>query len=76
MLKEGSGGPEGEREVRDWERVPWAAGTTVAPGDRWEAQMGVGMLQGTEREEEEEGEKDEERRAWPRRKTHAGKRKR
>ena len=63
LLKEGSGGPEGEREVRETGKdCPGAPGTTVAPGDQGEVQMGVGMLQGTEGEEEEEGEKDEERR--------------
>ena len=38
--------------------------------------MGVGMLQGTEGEEEGEREMDKESKAWPRRKTEAGKRKR
>lgn len=77
MLKEGSGGPEGETEVRETGKdFPGAAGTAVVPGDQWEVWMGVGMLQGTEEEEEEEREMDKESKAWPRRKTEAGKRKR
>ena len=48
----------------------------MVPRDQWEVWMGVGMLQGTEEEEEEEREMDKESKAWPRRKTEAGKRKR
>lgn len=77
LLKEGSGGPEGETEVRETGKdFPGAAGTAVVPGDQWEVWMGVGMLQGTEEEEEEEREMDKESKAWSRRKTEAGKRKR
>lgn len=61
MLKEGSGGPEGETEVRETGKgFPGVAEVAVVPGDRWEAWMGVGMLQGTEGEEEKERERDEE----------------
>ena len=66
LLKEGSGGPEGETEVREAGKgFPGVAGVAVVPGDWWEAWMGVGMLQGTEGEEEKERERDEESKAWP-----------